>query len=248
MNDTLDYIEAYFEKTLSAEESRLFEQRCAEDESFAEEVAFYITAREALREQLLEQKKRLWAEAGEERIDRQEPAMAPVRTMGFRKWLPYAAAASLLAAVLLLIFLNNAGSPQQLADNYTKQNLVRLSQTMDGAADSLQSGISAYNRGEYNAALRLFEGVYKAHPENAEAVQFAGQSYLMKKEYDKALPLFDELAGKNLRSNPGLFLKAVTLLERNKAGDEAEAKGLLERVRDEKLEHSNKAAEWLATW
>ncbi|MEJ7680066.1 MAG: hypothetical protein WKG06_19840 [Segetibacter sp.] len=56
MSETLEYIEAYFEKGLSNAERQLFEERCVDDENFAKEVAFYVMSREAIREELTEQK------------------------------------------------------------------------------------------------------------------------------------------------------------------------------------------------
>ena len=60
MNETLNYIESYFENGLTAEERKQFEQRISADATFAGEVAFYIQARQVLRQQLLEQKERSW--------------------------------------------------------------------------------------------------------------------------------------------------------------------------------------------
>ncbi len=246
MNDTLPYIEAYFEKSLPEEERKIFEQRCLTDENFAGDVAFYITSREGLRQVLLEQKRQAWTEA-ETIAAATTIKQAPVKRMGVKAWLPYAVAASLVVAVLAY-FLYPSSSPQQLADKYIQQNLTVISHTMDGATDSLQMGISAYNDGNYNDALLLFQKIATAHPNNADAEDYAGRSYLMKKDYDNAIDQFDRLAKRKLVSNYGPFLKAVSLLKRNKALDKADAKALLERVRDEKLEGSKEAADWLNNW
>lgn len=65
--------------------------------------------------------------------------------------------------------------------------------------------------------------------------KFIGLVYLVTNNYDKVLQQFEELATrKDLYRNPGLFLKAVTLLNRNREGDKAQAKGLLERVVNER--------------
>jgi hypothetical protein len=50
---------------------------------------------------------------------------------------------------------------------------------------------------------------------------------------------------KGLHSNPEIFLKATTLLLRNKQGDKEEAKALLQKVVNEKEEGSKEAAAWL---
>jgi tetratricopeptide (TPR) repeat protein len=247
MTESLEYIEAYFEQKLDDKEKQLFEKRCINDEGFAGEVAFYITSREAVRQKLLEQKRKLWATAEDDTGGNTSATLAPVKKIGFTRWLPYAVAACLLVAVCIY-FLFPTQAPRQLATTYIQQNFTRLSHTMDGSKDSLQKGIEAYNSGDYDAALSLFEAVYNAHPDNSEAKEYTGLSYLMKKEYSKALVHFNELADKKLFSNPGLFLKAVTLLERDEKGDREAAKSLLEQVRNERLEGKKQAEEWLKKW
>ena len=53
---------------------------------------------------------------------------------------------------------------------------------------------------------------------------------------------------KNKYSNPGMFLKAVTLLMRNEQDDKAQAKLLLEQVVNKNEEGSKTALEWLKKW
>ena len=60
MPGTMEYIESYFQQTLNSEERAAFEARCERDEEFAKDVAFYITARQAIREELLGQKVNEW--------------------------------------------------------------------------------------------------------------------------------------------------------------------------------------------
>ena len=43
--ESLEYIESYFEKKLSPDESRKFEQRIKDDANFAEEVSFYLASK-----------------------------------------------------------------------------------------------------------------------------------------------------------------------------------------------------------
>ncbi|MEJ7681331.1 MAG: hypothetical protein WKG06_26470 [Segetibacter sp.] len=65
----------------------------------------------------------------------------------------------------------------------------------------------------------------------------------------KLLQQFDELAErKDLYINQGLFLKAITLLQRNGQGDKAQAKALLERVARENAAGSKEAKKWLEKW
>jgi tetratricopeptide (TPR) repeat protein len=156
------------------------------------------------------------------------------------------AASILVIVVAYFVFFQPNQNTQSLANNYYKAHLQHLSQTMDDANDSLQSGIAAYNNQEYELALRYFKGFYLNHPDNSEAKKNAGLVYLATEEYDKALLEFEELAGmKNLYSNPGLFLQALTLMQRNQEGDPQKAKQLLQQVVNERAEGSKQAAEWL---
>lgn len=254
MSKSLEYIEAYFEKKLSIQEKQIFEDRCMQDTNFAGEVAFYISSRKAIRQKLLEHKRNQWSVI-ETNTDINEPGAdtalpsdpAPVKKMAFRKWMPYVAAASMLLAVATYSFYSQE-TTHQLAKGYVK-TLTHIDQNM-GSADSLQQGINAYNNGDYDSALYLFQNVYKAYPDHSDAKKYIGLVYLMKEDYDKALIHFDELSQrKDLLSNPGVFLKAVTLLKRNKQGDKETAKVLLEQVvQNDKLEHRKEAAEWLGKW
>lgn len=246
MNETLDYIDAYFQKQLSEAEKDRFEERCVRDEDFAADVAFYISSREAVRQKLLEEKTKAWS-AEEGAGDGKVVAMGPARQKPFARWLAYAAAAC-VTIFIGLYFLYPSATPQTLAHAYVKETLSHLDHTMDGSRDSLQQGITAYNDGRYDEALALFAGVYKAHPDNSDALQYAGRVYLQQKAYDKALAQFGELSGKKLFSNWGPFLTAVTLLDRNRAGDKEAAKALLEQVRDQHLDGEKEAGEWLRRW
>lgn len=175
---------------------------------------------------------------------------APVIRMSSSRRLYRIALSAAVALILALagywLFFQDNADPRQLADRYVKEELQHLSLTMDGAGDSLQQGIAAYNDKAYPKALQLFRSVYKAHPDNSDALKYTGITYLVTKEYDKAIACFEELAAKKeLFSNPGRFLKAVTLLQRNQQGDSEQAEQLLQQVIDEKADGSKEAARWL---
>src|SRR5215210_4360380 len=127
MSETLEYIEAYFEKGLSISERQLFEERCVHDEDFAKEVAFYIMSRQAIREELLDQKKQQWREYENSVIETAASASTPVRKISFRNWLSYAAAACILLASVFIYIFNRSDSPQKFADNYIKNSYSQLS-------------------------------------------------------------------------------------------------------------------------
>jgi len=243
MADTLEYIESYFQQTLNPEEKIAFEKRCETDEAFAKEVAFYITSRQVLKEELLKEKMQSWKE---ESPAKEEPAplISLTKKSGVVRWIIYAAAACLLlfASVYLV---ETQTSPKKYASNYVKSNYSTLSQTMDASHDSLQLGIAAYNNKDYNRALQLFTSVQQTDAQNSDAKKYAGLAYLQQHNYDKAIEQFDALSNMKLFSNPGDFLNAVSLLERNSPGDKEESKKLLHKVADNNEEGSEKAKDWL---
>lgn len=162
-------------------------------------------------------------------------------------------AVAVAAAIVVIVggywaFQGAGVSTQGLAGNYVKNELATLSQTMSASADSLQQGIAAYNQKDYPKALELFNALYKSNPDNNEALKYAGITYLATQKYDEAINVFDALSAKQLFSNEGPFLKAVTLMTRNNGSDKQTAKQLLQEVVNQKQEKSEVAAEWLSNW
>ncbi len=215
MPDTLEYIESYFQQVLTEEEKAAFEKRCETDESFAKEVAFYITTRSILREELLAQKQQQWKET----VTAEEEA-APVISMSKKstllRWVAYAAAACLLLTVSVFLFETQT-STKRLASNYIKE--YPLGVTMDASHDSLQLGIGAYKDGDYNKALGFFDGVAKRDVSNTDAKIYTGLAYIQLNNYDEALQQVVtnfEILKEAHYYNQQHFLKAVALLKRNK--------------------------------
>ncbi len=241
--ENLEYIDNYFAQDPSEAEKKDFEWRCENDKGFAEDVAFYITAREEAKAALLKQKQTEWKQQ-ESNKDKELFFIKPFKRISDHKW--WYAAAACIALAIGTYFFERQSSPQQLANNYIDKNFGQLSLTMDGSKDSMQTAIADYNDQKFDKALPIFEDVYKNHPENNDALKDAGIVYLVSKNYDKALQDFDELSDKKgLFSNPGMFLKAVTLLHRNKDGDKAAAKELLQEVQQKNLDGSKEAGKWL---
>ncbi len=191
---------------------------------------------------MLAQKQQQWKET----ITAEEEA-APVISMSKKstllRWVAYAAAACLLLTVSVSLFEAQT-STKKLADNYLTTYKPEV--TMDASRDSLQLGAAAYKEGDYNKALSFFEGVAKRDSSNSDAKKYTGITYLQLNNYDQALQQFNDLANmKDLQYNSGDFLKAVTLLERNKENDKETAKALLNKVVTENESEKEKAAEWL---
>ncbi|MET0243114.1 MAG: tetratricopeptide repeat protein [Flavitalea sp.] len=258
MNDQLEFIDDYFQKQLSDEQRSRFEARCISDQEFAKEVAFYISSREALREVLLAEKKKAWAAITPKDLssdeeskplrmvgNADETAGAPVRKMQVKKWLSLAVAASVILAIIIYPLVSK-DSGQDLVQNYVSNDLSRISNTMDASRDSMQTAINAFNEKKYQSAIDQFKIISESDPANNDALKYLGQSYLLAGNYDNALESFRALAAKpGLYSNPGLFLQAVTLVQRHDDGDLAAAKQLFEQVVSQKLDGEKQAAEWI---
>lgn len=255
MNDNFEKIESYLNGSMAAEEKSRFEKELAENNELQQLFNLYSTIntemynaekysdREAALKNTLSQLNRKYFK------QQSTPVIPMQQKNSFSRRILAVAAGLILILVAYFAFFSNRNTPTRLADQYVKKELMHLSQTMDGAKDSLQQGIAAYNNKEYEKALQLFEAVYATHPDNSDALRYMGTVYLITKEYDKALGKFDDLAAKKeLFSNAGPFLKAVTLLQRNDAGDKAAAKAILEEIVKDKQEGSTVAEQWLESW
>src|ERR1700754_3083803 len=224
--DNLDYIDQYFERQPSPEEVAQFEKRVQEDPVFADNVAYYLSTRMALKEMHAAEKEREFRE-----LYSQMTGPAKVRRMNTRIWLSSLAAASLIAAIVLCWSLfNRSGRGPQLADEYISQNLTSLSVKM-GKGDSMQTGLVYYNDRKYPEALVQFENMLRTDSTNVTALLNAGIVSLKMGNYDNALSFFKRLAiHTDPHLSPALFYQALTLMKRNHAGDTALAKQFLRQI------------------
>lgn len=238
----MEYIDDYFNRSNTAEQKQQFEQRIIHDISFAEEVAFYISTHNIVKEQLQTERKERFRKAFEAQ-KAALPRKQPVKQM----WKYAVAACAVVAAMVFSWLLMGTGrTPEQLANEYIQQNWKNLDIAMSGAPDSLQQGLTLFNAGKQEAALLLFENIMKNDPANFMAKKYAGIAALRQSQYDKALSYFAALAkDTTLHSNPGLFYQAVALLKRNGPGDLDLGKKLLREVATNDLEGRKEAEQWL---
>lgn len=255
MNDNFEKIESYLDGSMTAEEKSLFERELAENNELQQWLNVYSTINSEMynaqkySDQEAALKNTLNRLNGKYFNRQSAPVVSMHRKNSFSRTAMAVAAGLVIILVAYFTFFINNNTATQLADLYVKNELGHLSQTMDGAKDSLQQGIAAYNNKEYKKAIQIFEAVYAAHPDNSDALRYTGTVYLITKEYDKALEAFDALAlKKELFSNAGPFLKAVTLLQRNAKGDKEAAKLILENIVKENQEGSTEAKQWLNHW
>jgi tetratricopeptide (TPR) repeat protein len=246
--DNTEYIESYFTNELVPDRAREFENRIESDPAFAEEVAFYLSAltvsREIAREEKREQFKILYQENS-------TASQIPVRNISvkrpFRKLIYYISAAALVAGIVFGTYIfTNTVSGQQLARDYETEELQKLGVTMGGNPDKNQEGLNLYNEGKYVEALSYFETIIQSDSTSFNAIKYAGFSALKLKKYSDALNWFKKLETFNkVYSNPAIFYKALTLLDRNQPGDEAEAKQLLHQIVQNDLDGKETAQKWL---
>jgi len=240
-----DYIEAYFTGALSTEERQEFEKRIEMNKDFAAEVAFYLSAKQVLKEEVIREKKEWFRQLAAENAalsDARKPGQ--VRKM----WVYRVAAAAAVISVIFFswyLFVQKPGSPTQLADKYIRDSFQTLGVKMSTTKDSLQIGVQLYNKGQFASAAEILESVAQRDSLNTKARTNAGIAYLRSGNYDKALANFLQLEKTPLYSNPGVFYQALTLLKRNQSGDKRRAWQLLQKVVDDGLDQKETAQQWL---
>jgi tetratricopeptide (TPR) repeat protein len=239
MMDDYEYISNYFKGVLSPEERIQFDRKIQDDPAFAEDVAFYCSSMQEIKDQLAEEKKKRFREIYKEEEVRKENK-TPVIFMK-RWWSKVAVAAAVVAASMLWWLQPTA---MELADKYIKDNFSELRVTM-GKNDSMQAAADLHNDGKLKESLLIFEKLADADNSGTSAIKNAGIVSLQLKEYDKALEYFTALEKKSLYSNPGMFYHALTLIKRNQPGDTLKAKQLLQQVVNRDLAEKKTAEEWL---
>jgi len=246
MENNPEYIDAYFNDELAPEDARQFEQKIIEDRNFAEEVAFYLSVKQALKEEMIREKKKWFRQLA----DQNAPQPKDHEAGHLRKiWLYRVAAAAAIIGVIFFagyVFLAKPDSPLQMADKYIGVELQTLPVTMGIEKDSIQDGLSLYNENKLDPSLKLFENIIGRDSSNISAKKYAGIVYLRLGNYDKALTYFQQLEKMTLPSNPATFYHALTLMKRNQPGDKQQARQLLQRIIDNDLAVKEIARQWLA--
>ena len=243
MEDRMLFIDNFFLGLLSQEDVKVFEDKIVTDPAFAADVAFYLSSRQVSRELLEAEKKTRYKELlGSTNGYHEEKKPGKVRKMWYVAAVSMAAA--IVAAVIVGVFFFNSPSMQEVAQQYVAKNYQELGVKM-GPEDDIQKGIGLYNREQYAQSLAQFEHALNKDS-SFSVVKYAGLSALKLQDYERALKYFRQMENYPSQfSNPAVFLQAVTYMERNKPGDEEQAKQLLEKVRNNNLEGKEKAEEWI---
>lgn len=242
--DYSEYIDDYFNRKLTTEEIKQFEDKITIDQDFAEQVAFYISAKQLLKEEAIKEKKEWFRQLAAQHNIFEQSQKAPVRKMFVYKL-------SAAAAVLVIIFsawyflFNKPVDTQQLADKYIQQKFTTLSVRMGTSLDSVQQALRIYNDGQLDTSLKMFEAIIQKDSSNFEAKKDAGIVYLRLGNYDKALQYFQQLENYTLNSNPAALYHALTIMKRNRPGDREQARQLLQQIVTNDLEGKETAQDWL---
>jgi tetratricopeptide (TPR) repeat protein len=248
MPGSLEYIDAYFNQTLNNQEAERFEQMLLSDKAFAEEVAFYLSAKQVLNEQNEKGKKDWFKELLANENSLSEP---PSYERSQKTWLYRAVAAAAIIVLLVsswYLFVLKSSSVQQRAETYIQKNLATLPVTMGANSDSVQQGLKLYNLGQFESSQKWFELILQNDTSNYSAKKYLGIVYLRLADYDKALLYFQQLENYSLYSNPAIFYQALALMKRNLPGDKAKARRLLQQVVDDDLEGKSSAQQFLKYW
>lgn len=246
MESDMEYIDRYFQTALRDEEKKAFENKVLSDPDFAEQVAFYISAKQAAKDQLAQDRKLRFKEIYLQHVT---DGMGQKQKIMRQLWPYAAAAAAVIGLVLCWYLLVKPASPQQLADDYITQHYTTLGITMSSDGEELQKGLNLYNEGNPQQALEEFEKLSILDSGNFEVKKYAGITALRLQQYNKALHYFKLLKDQpGLYANPGTFLQAITLLKRDLPGDEKTARTLLQEVVQNDLEGARTATQWLKKW
>lgn len=237
----LIYIENYFKGEFTQKDNGEFEQKIKDDPAFAEEVAFYCSAMQVIKDQSAEEKKKRFRKLYEE-----TKQLRPVKSLGIRKIWPYIAAAAVITGVIFGLYMYyKPTSLQQVADQYISQHFdTAMGVKMAGSTDSLDAAMQLYNDNKLSDALVQFEKIDQSGSNAEVAKKMAGIVSLRLGEYDKAIDYFVQLEKLELYSNPGKLYHALALIKRNRPGDKETAKQILTQVIEGDLEGKETAKKW----
>ncbi|MGB5943040.1 MAG: hypothetical protein WBG71_09175 [Leeuwenhoekiella sp.] len=161
-----ELINTYFERKLSPEEQRQFEELYENDPEFREEVAF----REDLKKVVTRQERGQIKERLQQlkSIQQVSPEVNKVRRL-----YPWVVAAASIAAILVIMMyvVNPIGQQTNYdalyAENFTPyENVVHPIQRGDAAASLETEAFTAYEFNKYEKAAQLFEELQKQSTEN----------------------------------------------------------------------------------
>ena len=238
MKYTLDDIDAYFSGNLTDVDKKDFEEMLHSNIELAEQVAFYLQAKEAAKQLSQQERKAEFEQLRQQLQTTKTTNLWPLASA-------LAAACVILVGVWMFVF--NQPNANEMAQNYIQNDLAQISVNMGTDVDSLQMASTLYNDKKYNEALVIFKKL-NAHSDN-EAVfklEYTGLTQLQLGQYDAAIASFQQLAqNKAITNNKGKFYEALTLMKQDLPKQKTQVITLLEEVVKNDLGNKQLAEEWL---
>ena len=236
----MDYevlIDKYLRGELTAKERNEFDILMFTKEGFADDVEMMRNLRPVAEDLDDENFRELMAEF---------EAEAPSETSSTNLWKNLLVAASVFAVLGLTIFytLTQPLSSSDLYDNYyeTYPNVVNPMVRGEEPTDA-DKGFAAYESGDYEEALNMFEELHKTEGTEYYLFYMANCNLELENTH-AAIELLKEFSGTedNLADRAGWYLAMAYL----QIDDKEQAKAELTKVVDEKAYNANKAEELLA--
>lgn len=254
--ETIELIDAYLSKQLSATEKQLFEQRISSEPELNKEVQLRATIYAMLGE-------KDWASPAMERSEIKEnlellrseelqKASSTIKqaatsyksksnSSNKRPWIIGVA----VAASLALLFLMNPSDP--LGDVYEQyHNWGDLPSAVEkGAKDELSQAEIFFEDKEYDQIIKLFDSVYKSvdryHP---TALLYAAAAHQELKQYEQAHTYYDALINAQvLESSRALWFKFLLYLKQD---DNLNSKETLDKILSDPTNYNYQKAKTIA--
>ncbi|WP_156307179.1 hypothetical protein [Sphingobacterium endophyticum] len=233
-----EQIEDYFNGTLSEDERKQFELELLSNAMLAEDVAFYLQAKQAAKaiahDNLLQEKHQQWTMLSQKK-DRSKR----------NQWIGIAA--SLLLIISIGFYFNWFQSNLSAEANaIVSNNLKNYPVHLGEEKSNLKEAIHLYNEQQYEESSLIAMNILKENPNDAEGLKILGLSQMQLKAYDEAINTFTQLDKQNeLINNPAKYYMALAHLVRNQKDDELKGKELLEIVLKENLPGKQEAIKLL---
>jgi tetratricopeptide (TPR) repeat protein len=248
-NNSVEIFEKYLKDEMSFEEKQTFERGLTQDAKLHEAFRQY-QANRFNGSQAVESHATTFSHTANQQHETGSKKQMSIQNLSSKKWLRWVI--GIAAVILFYNGLNNLlqkeeDRTQRVAEAYFSAHLLQLGQELSGGTeDPNQDGLAAYNQQDYAAAIAILNIVMAHNNGNLKTLELIGLSHLAVREYEEALHYFTKLTEQDQDNvSLGLFLQAMTLMQRNKMGDANQAQLLLEEVVETNAEGHEQAQEWL---
>lgn len=215
--NTYNDIARYVEGEMTADERTAFEATLAADESLRAQLALYREVDGSLQQHLhaYEQRQQLQHTLQSLRGDYFGAAAQPAKVISFKRYLRGAVA---VAAILIaVVFVWQPWKPN-LFNKFSETSMMPPAERGDNGNGLLQNAVTAFNKGDYAAAVTLLQQVKKQDTADSYVNFYYGVALLKNNQVPAARHVFDELyAGQSTFKYDAAFFQALGFLtEKNK--------------------------------